>query len=329
MGVARQLDRIYAVPEAAALESEPEPEGPRRPSPLLPPPAPEAPPPLEPSSGFSVSLYEPPAALRAPPPPIVQTPPRPDVAPPAAPPAALRVAEPLLVEPLLAEPLPLDLPPPEWVLPDDPAEVLPPEVLADLDAPADLEVTDDAAPEDDDGGAAVERVRARKSRRSPRKPRAPLAPCAPPIPEIVATGPESWTIDRGLVEYYATHLRELESIAAVWTHRTDGVPDGFRLGLDRCSILRQAGFRSGDVVNSVNGRRISTVLQAITAYFALRRETEFLLYVTRRGEAILLTYHLRAADEMAPPRWEGHEEKSRTSRRPPPIDLDLSSLRRE
>lgn len=49
-------------------------------------------------------------------------------------------------------------------------------------------------------------------------------------------------IDRDLIEHYATNMFELKKLGSVWTHKgPDGKLDGFRVGLARCSVLRQGG----------------------------------------------------------------------------------------
>ena len=107
-----------------------------------------------------------------------------------------------------------------------------------------------------------------------------------PITEVA---PGQWTVQRSLVEYYAAHPLEFETVATyVITHKDGaGTPDGFKVGLRRCGVLWETGFRSGDVVHAVNARTISTIMQAIGAYFALRSEDEFVVNVTRKGGAEL------------------------------------------
>jgi type II secretory pathway component PulC len=111
-------------------------------------------------------------------------------------------------------------------------------------------------------------------------------------PDVAQRAEDRWGVERDLVEFYATHLRELSRLAAVSRHETDGRPDGFRLGMGRCSVLKQAGFRSGDVVKDVNGRRIHNLFQAVAAYVALRREKEFVVHVVRKGERLALHYRV-------------------------------------
>jgi hypothetical protein len=102
------------------------------------------------------------------------------------------------------------------------------------------------------------------------KPRGDKKPCDT-IDEITTTGPSSWRVERDVVDWYATHLNELGKQVAVNTHRdANGVVDGFRVFLPRCSVLRQAGIKHGDIVHTVNGRRVTSLPEALAAYLVLR-----------------------------------------------------------
>jgi hypothetical protein len=249
---------------------------------------------------------------------VIEPPP----APPAAPPPAPSAAEPAPAVAAVAtqadaiqegtassepvpEPPPVEPPP----IAPPPAEP-PPEPVADV--PVDAPVSDadraalaaiergdesEGAPTTDDQGEAHEDHPVRGMRRVHR--RAGHAdhrpPCPPPTPSIARAGESRWAIQRDLIEYYATHLVELQKLGSVWTHHAPtGELDGFRVGLSRCSVLRQGGLRSGDVVHDINGHRINTVLQAVGAYIALRRETELAVTVTRRGRPVVLSYAIEA-----------------------------------
>ncbi|MFN7143477.1 MAG: hypothetical protein ACK4YP_06870, partial [Myxococcota bacterium] len=81
-----------------------------------------------------------------------------------------------------------------------------------------------------------------------RRPRGERKPCET-IDEIVAVADDKWRVERDVVDYYAAHLRELQKQVAVSTHTgPDGKPDGVRVFLPRCSVLRQAGIKHGDII---------------------------------------------------------------------------------
>lgn len=175
--------------------------------------------------------------------------------------------------------------------------------------PAEGEVVeDDGVPEagdlgmDDDGfadaaeptakrGRAVSRTRPARARVG----KSSKPPCVDDNPGITEIEPGAWAVNRSLVEYYATHLLEFEQLATYTVvHKDDqGVPDGFKVGMKRCGVLWEGGLRSGDVISSVNGRTITSVMQAVGAYFALRNERQFEVALTRKsGETLVLRYEL-------------------------------------
>lgn len=118
-------------------------------------------------------------------------------------------------------------------------------------------------------------------------------PCDPPLPGIAKVDETTYQVERALVEYYAVHLPELYQQGSVWTHKdTAGKADGFRVGLTKCSVVRQAGIRSGDIIRRINNKKITTIPQAIAAYFDLRNEPYLEVYLTRAGKEVTLRYQL-------------------------------------
>lgn len=118
-------------------------------------------------------------------------------------------------------------------------------------------------------------------------------PCPPPVDTIDPIGENTWKIERTLIEYYATHLGELMKLGTPYVHTgPDGKRDGFRVRLSRCSILRDGGLRSGDVIHSINGVKIYNVLDAVNAYFKLRTKPVLTVKVTRANRPLELQYHV-------------------------------------
>jgi len=117
-------------------------------------------------------------------------------------------------------------------------------------------------------------------------------PC-PEVEEVVQLGPTSWSVEREFIDYYASHLAELMKLAGTYPHEDEaGKPDGFRLGLPRCSVLRRGGLKSGDVIHEVNGIRINTVLQAVAAWFDLRNDPHVTIKLSRGGKRIQHHYQV-------------------------------------
>lgn len=115
----------------------------------------------------------------------------------------------------------------------------------------------------------------------------------PPDPGIVKRADASFTIDRAVVKRYTSDWSRLNELG--WSERhegADGKADGMRIGGVRCgSDLHDAGIRAGDVVHTVNGRKVTSIPQAILVYTAVRNDPVIeVVLSTRKGERKTLTY---------------------------------------
>jgi hypothetical protein len=183
---------------------------------------------------------------------------------------------------LIAPPPPL-VPPAPVPVPDPPVAASAAEPLA-LPAAAPVEASPVPLPR--------RPVRAVRPRGSVAQRKSPGPPCEVPS-EIESVGDHTWALEREIVEYYAMNLDELMKQASVWTHKDKaGKADGFRLGLSRCSVGKAAGLRNGDIVHRINDRKITSIPQAIAAYFDLRDEPELSVDITRSGKQLTLYYRL-------------------------------------
>jgi hypothetical protein len=118
--------------------------------------------------------------------------------------------------------------------------------------------------------------------------------CANPDPRIDQLEDDRFAIDRDLVDAYTADLKSASRLAWVGWHRdASGEIDGFRVKQIRCgSVLHQAGFRNGDVIKSVNGKPVTTIPQALSAYRKLRKRRTLDIELDRRGEARKHRYKL-------------------------------------
>ncbi|HCH63013.1 MAG: hypothetical protein CL927_09480 [Deltaproteobacteria bacterium] len=124
-------------------------------------------------------------------------------------------------------------------------------------------------------------------------PRGNKKPCEP-AEEITKVSEHKWKVERSILDWYAVHLRELEKQAGVGIHRgKDGKRDGARLYLPRCSVLRQAGFRGGDVIHTVNGHKVTSIANGVKTYAKVRNDRVLKVDLTRKnGKSLTLTYKL-------------------------------------
>ena len=154
--------------------------------------------------------------------------------------------------------------------------------------------TADPAP-DADEGEVVHLPRVPNGQKG-RKPSGQGAKEACPVVEhdgVEKLSRREWSVERDVAEYYASHMGELRKIVSVRLAKNEsGEADGFRLGLPRCSVLREGGLHTGDVVRDVNGIHVHDLFSAIGAYFKLRREDTIVLNVVRKGQSIVLRYRM-------------------------------------
>lgn len=162
----------------------------------------------------------------------------------------------------------------------------PPKHTAPPDASAEGTPTEAVPTEEGDGQAKKEGV-------AGKPPRGNKKPCEP-VDEIQQVSATKWKVERSLIDWYAVHLRELEKQAGVAVHKgDDGKRDGARLYLPRCSVLRQAGFRGGDVVHSVNGHKVTSIANGVKTYAKVRNDRTLKVDITRKnGSQLTLTYKL-------------------------------------
>lgn len=182
--------------------------------------------------------------------------------------------------------------------PPPPPEPIPSPPEPAPEAESDVALVDAAEPAAQGEDTAAEARRPRGARPIHRARKARQKEPPPPCdvsPDILALADGTYFVERSLVEYYATHRDEISRLGTVTLHRDASKrPDGFRVGLPRCSLLRQGGLRTDDIVQDINGRRIHTVLQAVAAYIVLRKEPVLYVRVAREGEpeSLVLAYHL-------------------------------------
>ncbi len=120
--------------------------------------------------------------------------------------------------------------------------------------------------------------------------------CTPPDnPRIrKAPGEKDWRVERRLLDYYATHIRALDDLGWVahWKAE-DGSRKGFKIGGLRCgNDAWMAGLRSGDVVLSVNGTKVGSIIEGIAAYARYRRADVIDLEILRKGHVEVHHYRM-------------------------------------
>lgn len=124
------------------------------------------------------------------------------------------------------------------------------------------------------------------------KPKHPKCTVAPD-PSIVAAGADVYTVRRAVIRRYAGDWSKLDDLGWSSQHEdpATGKSDGMQIGGIKCgSDPYDAGFRSGDVIHSVNGRAVRSIPQALMVYLAIHDERAFEVEITRRGQRKTLRF---------------------------------------
>ncbi|MFK7931144.1 MAG: hypothetical protein AB8H79_23370 [Myxococcota bacterium] len=98
--------------------------------------------------------------------------------------------------------------------------------------------------------------------------------CVEPVDGIEKVYGERYTIERPVINKYTGSVSEAMGLVSGvrWHKDKRGKTDGFRLYGVRCgSPLAQVGIRSGDVIHTINGRKVKSIPQAFVAVRKLRR----------------------------------------------------------
>ena len=115
----------------------------------------------------------------------------------------------------------------------------------------------------------------------------------PPSDErIVKTANQRWTIERELVEVYASPRKAEELAWSAWRRDESGEIEGFVLKRMRCgSLLRQAGLLNGDVVLAVDGNPVTNLVEGFQVWRRVRRKESIRVKVRHRdGSVDVLRY---------------------------------------
>ncbi len=116
-----------------------------------------------------------------------------------------------------------------------------------------------------------------------------------PNPKIIKLGEGKWSIERELLDYYATHFKALDGLGWVehWKSE-DKAQKGFKMGGIRCNNdLYLAGFRSGDIVLEVNDQGVGSIPEALAVYARNRKSDLIRIEYVRRGKPGIHSYRLK------------------------------------
>jgi len=129
-----------------------------------------------------------------------------------------------------------------------------------------------------------------------RRRRARSAKCAKPHPNVNEGSDGIVEVDRSLVQYYTKSLERFMELGYSEPYERNDVK-GFYIGGFGCtSPMYKAGFRRGDMLITVNGKKTRTWVGVFLLYKKLRKQTDFEVLLMRRGDDTPRKMHFRVVD---------------------------------
>ncbi len=122
-----------------------------------------------------------------------------------------------------------------------------------------------------------------------------VAPQAPPPPpgSITQTGARRFDIEQGVVDTYTSRIEWIQQLAQPTMEVEGGEIIGWRLGgVAPESAVDQIGLRDGDIVQKVNGRKLTTRGVVRDVALELRNDTFFVVDILRNGNAKRYRYSI-------------------------------------
>lgn len=120
----------------------------------------------------------------------------------------------------------------------------------------------------------------------------PKARCTTDHSHVIQRDGEAYIVERALVEYYTQNLERFMSLGWSRRYNEDGVKGWYVSGFGCNSHVFHAGFRRGDVIQSVNGIKTKNLLQVYRVYTKMKRVDAFEVRLLRKGRPVVLTYTL-------------------------------------
>lgn len=127
---------------------------------------------------------------------------------------------------------------------------------------------------------------------TPEKEEPSIAPVS--MPGVEKTGDLSVVIERKLIDAAFADPGELATMARVIPEMKDGEFQGFKLyGMRPTSLLGALGFKNGDTLQSINGKKIGSIEDATEMIPAIATQSDFQVEIIRRGAPITLSIQIK------------------------------------
>jgi general secretion pathway protein C len=101
-------------------------------------------------------------------------------------------------------------------------------------------------------------------------------------------------IAQDVLQSSISNLNQLMTEVRVRPYFRQGKPEGLIVSqIQADSVFEQLGLLNGDIISSVNGKKISSPEQAFQLYNSLKQGSQVSIAITRRGQKKMLTYEIR------------------------------------
>ena len=128
----------------------------------------------------------------------------------------------------------------------------------------------------------------------PKKKAQPKRDCSSKIKGVRKVGENRYVIPAAVVDTYVNDLKKAEKLAVVGWAMKNGKKQGVRIKRIRCrSVLKDAGFKNGDVVLAVNNTPVDSYPKVLRAYLKVKRtDNRLTVKVRRNGKVFTMRYRL-------------------------------------
>ena len=99
-----------------------------------------------------------------------------------------------------------------------------------------------------------------------------------------------YEVDRSLVNYHTASVKQFNELGWSKSNDTGDKKGWFVSGFDCKGPLWHAGFRRGDIVLTVNGKRTNNMMQILLLYSKVKAQKHFAVEIRRKGQELTLNY---------------------------------------
>ncbi len=104
----------------------------------------------------------------------------------------------------------------------------------------------------------------------------------------------TYSVSKSLVQNGINNVAEIMSKVRIKPHFTDGKPDGFKISrIKQGSIFMTMGFKSGDVIKSVNGQPVQTAEDIMRLYETMKDSSYFNIGIVRGNQEKTLNFKVQ------------------------------------